>query len=132
MQPTLQAISPERFQNISGADITFPAVGEYRIVLTGRPRAEATFTPFELSYTTVVAVGSAAAAQTEGTVPTAQTNDVLESPTSPEPILRVMGSIHSDWGSGAGRKRGDRSSGLTTAPPGDQQAPGWRSLVLAN
>ena len=34
MQPTLQAISPEQSQNIPGADITFPAVGEYRIVLT--------------------------------------------------------------------------------------------------
>ncbi len=61
MQPILEAISPEQFQNIPGADITFPALGEYRILLMGRPRAEATFTPFELSYTTVVAVGSAAA-----------------------------------------------------------------------
>lgn len=85
MQPTLQAISPEQFQNILGAEITFPAVGEYRIVLTGRPRAEATFTPFELSYTTVVAVGSAAASQTESNPPTVPTGDTLETPPSPEP-----------------------------------------------
>lgn len=85
MQPTLQAISPEQFQNIPGADITFPAVGEYRIVLTGRPRAEATFTPFELSYTTVVAVGSATVPQSEGTVPTAASGDALEVSTSPQP-----------------------------------------------
>ena len=58
VQPTLQAMSPERFQNIPGAEITFPNLGEYRMVLTGRPRAEATFAPFELSYTTVVAGGS--------------------------------------------------------------------------
>lgn len=56
-QPTLQAVSPEQFQRIPGADITFPEVGEYQIVLIGRPRAEATFAPFELSYTTVVAAG---------------------------------------------------------------------------
>jgi hypothetical protein len=57
VQPTLQAMSPERFQNIPGAEITFPALGEYRLVLTGRPRADAPFAPFELSYTTVVAAG---------------------------------------------------------------------------
>lgn len=85
IQPTLQAISPEQFQNIPGADITFPAVGEYRIVLTGRPRAEATFAPFELSYTTLVAVGNAAAPQTESTVPTAAPGNALEPSISPEP-----------------------------------------------
>ncbi len=58
VQPTLQAMSPERFQNIPGAEITFPALGEYRLVLTGRPQANATFAPFELSYITVVAEGS--------------------------------------------------------------------------
>ncbi|MBW4459037.1 MAG: hypothetical protein KME47_02170 [Nodosilinea sp. WJT8-NPBG4] len=58
VQPTLQAMSPERFQDIPGADITFPALGEYRMVLTGRPQADATFAPFELSYTTVVAGGT--------------------------------------------------------------------------
>jgi hypothetical protein len=62
MQPALTAMSPERFQSIPGAEITFPEVGEYRIVLTGSPTADATFTPFELSYTTVVAAGSASAA----------------------------------------------------------------------
>ncbi|MBE9138463.1 hypothetical protein IQ254_14905 [Nodosilinea sp. LEGE 07088] len=58
MQPTLTAMSPESFEDIPGAEITFPEVGEYSIVLTGSPRADATFSPFELSYTTVVAAGS--------------------------------------------------------------------------
>ena len=61
MQPKLSAMSPESFENIPGATITFSEVGEYRIVLTGSPTADATFTPFELSYTTVVAAGSARA-----------------------------------------------------------------------
>ncbi|MEA5448748.1 hypothetical protein VB780_09235 [Leptolyngbya sp. CCNP1308] len=68
-QPPLQAMSPERFQNIPGADITFPDLGEYRIVLTGSPRAEATFAPFELSYTTVVAAGSPSPTPTQAAAP---------------------------------------------------------------
>ncbi|MFQ4137668.1 hypothetical protein PGN35_015230 [Nodosilinea sp. PGN35] len=64
MQPALTAMSPESFQNVPGATITFPEVGEYRIVLTGSPTADAAFTPFELSYTTVVAAGSAPSAPT--------------------------------------------------------------------
>ncbi len=61
MQPTLTAMSPENVANVPGAEITFPNVGEYKIVLTGSPTADATFTPFELSYTTVVAASSASA-----------------------------------------------------------------------
>ncbi|PSR18924.1 hypothetical protein C8255_04900 [filamentous cyanobacterium CCP3] len=63
MQPTLTAMSPESFENVPGAEITFPEVGEYRIVLTGSPTNDAAFTPFELSYTTVVAAGSASTAK---------------------------------------------------------------------
>ena len=59
LTPTLEAISPESFQQIPGAEVTFPTVGEYHLVLTGSPTAEGSFTPFELSYTTVVAAGSA-------------------------------------------------------------------------
>jgi hypothetical protein len=55
--PELEPVSAESFQGIPGAEVTFPEIGEYRLVLTGRPQGEATFTPFELSYTTVVAVG---------------------------------------------------------------------------
>jgi hypothetical protein len=77
--PTLEAISPENFQSIPGAEITFPNVGEYRLVLTGRPRAGADFTPFELSYTTVVAAGSA-----PPTTASAQA-DKVASPSEPSP-----------------------------------------------
>lgn len=69
LQPSLQAVSPERFQNIPGADITFPDLGEYQIVLTGSPRAAATFAPFELSYTTVVAAGRPSPAPTQAAAP---------------------------------------------------------------
>jgi hypothetical protein len=73
----LQAMSPENFQSIPGAEVTFPTVGEYRLVLTGSPRANAVFTPFELSYTTVVAAGSPTATPTPAPVP------VPEPPPSP-------------------------------------------------
>jgi hypothetical protein len=57
LQPELEPISAENFQGIPGAEVNFPEIGEYRLILTGRPQGEATFTPFELSYTTVVATG---------------------------------------------------------------------------
>lgn len=57
LEPELEPISAESFRGIPGAEVTFPEIGEYQLVLTGRPQREATFTPFELSYTTVVAAG---------------------------------------------------------------------------
>lgn len=72
IQPVLKALSTENFENIPGAEITFPEVGEYHIVLTGSPKANATFTPFELSYTTVVATGSAKPSIPPGQTETAQ------------------------------------------------------------
>ena len=57
LQPVLESISAESFQGIPGAKVTFPDIGEYRLVLTGSPQGEGTFAPFELSYTAVVAAG---------------------------------------------------------------------------
>lgn len=56
LTPTLQALSTEAFQDIPAADLTFPRVGEYRLVLTGKPKVSGDFAPFQLSYTTVVGV----------------------------------------------------------------------------
>lgn len=92
MQPPLEAISPEQFQNIPGATITFPAVGEYRIVLTGRPRTGAMFTPFELSYTTVVAIGSAAIPPSGSTAPITTTDNTLETLDSPTALPTTQSS----------------------------------------
>lgn len=58
LEPALEPMSPENFQSIPGAEVTFPELGEYRLVLQGSPKNEATFSSFELSYTTVVAAGS--------------------------------------------------------------------------
>jgi hypothetical protein len=69
LEPTLEAISAESHQSIPGADVTFPEVGEYRLVLTGSPQGEATFSPFELSYTTVVAAGRPPAVEEPAAAP---------------------------------------------------------------
>jgi hypothetical protein len=84
LTPTLQALSPEVFRGIPGTDLTFPKVGEYRLVLTGKPKVPGQFTPFQLSYTTVVGAGSKA-----GTIaPPPATAQA--SPTPPSPIPWTM------------------------------------------
>ena len=84
MQPQLQAMSPESFADIPGAEITFPEVGEYQVVLTGSPKAGAAFTPFEMSYTTVVAAGSAPVtppvAQPENSFSEGEQREVAQTP----------------------------------------------------
>ena len=96
--PTLQALSPEVFRGIPGADLSFPRVGEYRLVLTGKPKLPGQFAPFQLSYTTVVGPGSKAGtiAPPPGKQPaisppppaTAQA-----SPTPPSPIPWTMAGL---------------------------------------
>lgn len=55
LAPNLRAVSAEGFQNIPGADITFPRAGRYELVLTGEPRSGADFNPFELRFSVTVA-----------------------------------------------------------------------------
>ena len=59
LEPPLEAIAAEIYQGIPGTEVIFPEVGEYQLQLTGSPKGEATFSPFELTYATVVAAGSA-------------------------------------------------------------------------
>lgn len=77
LEPTLEAIAAETYQGIPGAEVIFPAVGEYQLTLTGNPIAGATFQPFELSYTVAVAVGNPAAIA-------APTPQLEASPQSPD------------------------------------------------
>lgn len=72
-QPALQPISQESYTNIPGAEITFPQVGAYVLVMQGKPKAGATFQPFELQFDVTVATGQ--------TAPQA----VNPTPTSPKP-----------------------------------------------
>ena len=55
MQPTLNAINADRYQNIPGATITFPKAGVYELELTGTAKSGAKFKPFQFSYEVTVA-----------------------------------------------------------------------------
>jgi hypothetical protein len=55
LEPVLKGIVAEQYQGIPSAEVTFPKVGEYELVLSGSPKASAKFTPFNLSYKVVVA-----------------------------------------------------------------------------
>lgn len=54
-QPPLAAVNAERYQGIPGATITFPRPGRYSLELSGKPKAGASFKPFELRYEVTVA-----------------------------------------------------------------------------
>lgn len=58
LTPPLEAIAVEQYQGIPGANFVFPDAGQYQLVLTGQPKNEASFQPFQLSYTVSVGVGS--------------------------------------------------------------------------
>lgn len=58
--PVLQAIAVEGYKDIPGAEIIFPQVGAYTLVLQGEPRQPARFEPFELKFTVTVAAGQTA------------------------------------------------------------------------
>ena len=54
LNPVLIAISPEQYQNIPGANVTFPQPGIYQLELTGKPTKAGDFTPFQVSYPVTV------------------------------------------------------------------------------
>lgn len=51
LNPTLQAIDVEKYQEIPGANIIFPQVGAYELEISGTAKDGTSFKPFELSYT---------------------------------------------------------------------------------
>ena len=50
MQPPLTAIDVEKYQEIPGAEIIFPQAGAYELEISGTPKGDAQFAPFELTY----------------------------------------------------------------------------------
>lgn len=51
LSPSLQAIDVEKYQEILGANITFPQPGAYELEISGTAKDGSSFEPFELSYT---------------------------------------------------------------------------------
>lgn len=51
LNPTLEAIDVEKYQEIPGANIAFPQAGAYELEISGTAKDGNSFQPFELSYT---------------------------------------------------------------------------------
>ncbi|GAB4374720.1 MAG: hypothetical protein Kow00121_19540 [Elainellaceae cyanobacterium] len=56
-EPTLTPVDAEGYENVPGAEITFPQVGAYELVLQGEPTTPDAFQPFELNFEVTVATG---------------------------------------------------------------------------
>lgn len=86
LTPPLQPITAEGYQAIPGAELTFPQVGAYELVLSGAPRGAANFAPFELRYDITVAAGRSPAPTPEvrSEVPVPEGTPAA---TEPEPAL---------------------------------------------
>lgn len=102
-EPPLRAITAEGYNGIPAADVTFPRVGAYELVLTGSPRAGDSFKPFQLTFTTTVATGRRAspapeASPVEETVatpvlPPSPTGTSEQPPTAPASSGAIAGTI---------------------------------------
>jgi len=63
--PTPRPVNSEGYQNIPGAEFTFPNVGAYTLVISGEPKSGGAFQPFELAFDVTVAAGTSTNAQPE-------------------------------------------------------------------
>lgn len=82
--PTPEPVSSEGYQNIPGAQFTFPEVGAYRLTISGHPRGNGRFSPFDLAFDVTVAAGSSANAQANQEPAEASTERSLATPTVEE------------------------------------------------
>ena len=57
LQPTVKAISVEKYQGIPGAEIVFPNTGIYQLELNCTPKTEGNFQSFQMKYEVTVASG---------------------------------------------------------------------------
>lgn len=89
-EPGLEPVSSEGYEQIPGAQITFPTVGAYELVLAGRPTEEGAFQPFELRFEVVVATGASAPETAESPVSNApETNDEVPPASAPSSEARA-------------------------------------------
>ncbi|MEL6602397.1 MAG: hypothetical protein AAFP20_04125 [Cyanobacteria bacterium J06614_10] len=72
LTPALSPVDAEGYEDIPGAQFTFPEVGLYTLTLTGEPVEAGDFSPFTFEFETTVAAGSA--------VPTIPENDAAALP----------------------------------------------------
>ena len=58
LQPPLEAVSAEQYEDIPGAAIVFPQVGAYQLELKGVPTTDDRFQPFAVRFPVTVATGT--------------------------------------------------------------------------
>jgi hypothetical protein len=80
LEPALKPVTAERYKGTPGAEITFPKPGNYLLALSGKPKAGASFKPFELKFDVTVASSSGNRSQKSQNV----NNDVVE--TQPQSL----------------------------------------------
>lgn len=90
LRPPLTPTSAEGYQDLPGATFTFPKVGAYTLVLSGKPAAQAgeieSFEPLELDFDVTVAAGnSVPTAPADSTAPLPDAANPAESPREPAP-----------------------------------------------
>lgn len=51
LNPTLEAINVEKYQEIPGANLVFPKPGAYELEISGTPKDGNSFQPFQFTYT---------------------------------------------------------------------------------
>ncbi|MUG97590.1 hypothetical protein F7734_36835 [Scytonema sp. UIC 10036] len=76
LEPSLQPVVAEKYKGIPGSEIIFPRPGAYLLQLSGKPKKEGSFQPFELKFSVTVAAGSAT------TEPVAVNNTQVQDPSS--------------------------------------------------
>jgi hypothetical protein len=64
VNPSLQPISTENYQDIPSATITFPKAGIYELSISGSSKSGNSFSPFKLSYEVVVSTNNSPTGKT--------------------------------------------------------------------
>jgi len=94
-QPSLQPVTAEGYQNIPGANITFPQVGAYELVLQGEPTTSEEFLPFELTFAVTVATGQAGSPSP--TAPDSPSPDNQPDAVATTPTANAPAPTQSTW-----------------------------------
>ncbi len=95
LEPSLQPVRAEKYKGIPGSEIIFPRPGAYLLQLSGKPKNEGSFQPFELKFSVTVAAGSAITEPVEANnTPVQNANsDVTPSQSQGTPIWAIASFV---------------------------------------
>lgn len=96
-QPLLQPVAAEGYQNVPGANITFPQIGAYELVLQGEPTTSEDFLPFELTFAVTVATGQAGSPSPVPVTPDTESSASEPESIAPTPIANAPATEQQTW-----------------------------------